>query len=832
MSAEIQWRGTETVVTLYATIRSKTGTQWRTDSSAFEAVTAANWANYDIALAESSGNYFYTGDFPAITGNLVAGWYWVDIYKRAGATPAITDTLQGTIVGYWDGTGLLPWESDVRAIATNAINAAALDAGASTEINAAVLAAIAGIGSGTGAALNFAVYDDNTDGALATLLPPLGSPQGATTFANTLANDGTNHVIAAAQVGGTGNYKIDWLYAFSTGAGRSASKVVLRAMSGATNDTVTVSAYNFGTTNWDARTAIAVASETLFDVPLLAGHTGTTGTDIGKVYIRLQYDEADAGTLTIDECYVQAQQSGSLIGYADGAVWVKATGTAASIPYVNGTADNPCPWANATVIAGLLGLTRYRIVNSETVTLSASTINKSLIGKNWTLELGSQDISDSYFEGAKVSGIASAAVSTPPIFEYCGIGAVTIPGCRLYQCGLGRASGTFTATGGTASQYNIIDCFSLVPGAGTPVFTFAGGTTSRGINIRRWSGGTNITLDSVCTLSVEVVTGGGQTIEVGAAAGVEIRGICRQISLTGITAASTVQIDAITGPITLAGANGTVNVYGICSSVTDSRTGTPTLNTYADLDVTTNAIKTKTDFLPSYTAGAAGGLFIAGVNASCTITDVTTAGSVGKYLKDILDDTAILPAVWVVPGVGTSTLTTSDIDARLAAIHLDHWFATAASIPAAAAGTFYDQLLTNGSATYDRTTDSLQAIRDRGDAAWVTATGFATPTNITSASGIQLAASQHVIVDSGTVTVSDKTGFKLASDGLDTIAITAPVGAASNFREMIVQVWRRFFRKATRTDSAIITYADNGTTPVTTQVISNDGTTETQGTAT
>jgi hypothetical protein len=236
--------------------------------------------------------------------------------------------------------------------------------------------------------------------------------------------------------------------------------------------------------------------------------------------------------------------------------------------------------------------------------------------------------------------------------------------------------------------------------------------------------------------------------------------------------------------------------------------------------------------LPDATAGEAGGLFIAGVNASCTITDVTTAGSVGKYLKDILDDTAILPAVWVVPGVGTSTLTTSDIDARLAAIHLDHWFATAASIPAAAAGTFYDQLLTNGSATYDRTTDSLQAIRDRGDAAWVTATGFATPTNITSASGIQLAASQHVIVDSGTVTVSDKTGFKLASDGLDTIAITAPVGAASNFREMIVQVWRRFFRKATRTDSAIITYADNGTTPVTTQVISNDGTTETQGTAT
>jgi len=90
------------------------------------------------------------------------------------------------------------------------------------------------------------------------------------------------------------------------------------------------------------------------------------------------------------------------------------------------------------------------------------------------------------------------------------------------------------------------------------------------------------------------------------------------------------------------------------------------------------------------------------------------------------------------------------------------------------------QLADNGTAaTFDRTTDSLEVLRDRGDAAWITAagfsihsaadvltafgtgsaltacltaTGFATPTNITAASGVSLAASQHVIVDSGTVT--------------------------------------------------------------------------------
>ena len=96
-------------------------------------------------------------------------------------------------------------------------------------------------------------------------------------------------------------------------------------------------------------------------------------------------------------------------------------------------------------------------------------------------------------------------------------------------------------------------------------------------------------------------------------------------------------------------------------------------------------------------------------------------------------------------------------------------------------------------------------------------------------------ASGGVYVVGGTgVTVAtnnDKTGYKLASDGLDSISTTAPSGVASNFREMMVQVWRRFFRKTTKTSSQIKTYADDGTTVTTTQAISNDGTTQTQGAA-
>jgi len=79
--------------------------------------------------------------------------------------------------------------------------------------------------------------------------------------------------------------------------------------------------------------------------------------------------------------------------------------------------------------------------------------------------------------------------------------------------------------------------------------------------------------------------------------------------------------------------------------------------------------------------------------------------------------------------------------------------------------------------------------------------------------------------------VSDKTGYALAADGLDSISTTAPAGVASNFREMLVQVWRRFFRKSTMTATELKTYADNGTDVVTTQTVSEDGTTQTQGAA-
>jgi len=74
-------------------------------------------------------------------------------------------------------------------------------------------------------------------------------------------------------------------------------------------------------------------------------------------------------------------------------------------------------------------------------------------------------------------------------------------------------------------------------------------------------------------------------------------------------------------------------------------------------------------------------------------------------------------------------------------------------------------------------------------------------------------------------TVQDKTGYALSSAGLDSVSTAAPAGSAGNFREMVVQTWRRFFKKSTKVVSglAIKTYADDGATVITTQSYTDDG---------
>jgi hypothetical protein len=74
-------------------------------------------------------------------------------------------------------------------------------------------------------------------------------------------------------------------------------------------------------------------------------------------------------------------------------------------------------------------------------------------------------------------------------------------------------------------------------------------------------------------------------------------------------------------------------------------------------------------------------------------------------------------------------------------------------------------------------------------------------------------------------TNSDKTGYILGSTGLNSIDTTAPTGQATNFTQMIVALWRRYYKKSVKneTNLTIITYANDNVTPITTQTFSDDG---------
>jgi hypothetical protein len=73
----------------------------------------------------------------------------------------------------------------------------------------------------------------------------------------------------------------------------------------------------------------------------------------------------------------------------------------------------------------------------------------------------------------------------------------------------------------------------------------------------------------------------------------------------------------------------------------------------------------------------------------------------------------------------------------------------------------------------------------------------------------------------------------LAAGAISDVSFSLPSlsGVAAGPVGMLVQLWRRFFRKATKSATQLTTYADDGTTPITTQTVNDDGSTETQGAA-
>lgn len=99
----------------------------------------------------------------------------------------------------------------------------------------------------------------------------------------------------------------------------------------------------------------------------------------------------------------------------------------------------------------------------------------------------------------------------------------------------------------------------------------------------------------------------------------------------------------------------------------------------------------------------------------------------------------------------------SEVDDALVAQRLDELLNADSDIDGAApptVGSVFHELMTKtaGSFTYDQATDSLEALRDRGDAAWITATGFSTHSaaDVWSVTTRLLTAGTNIVLAKGT----------------------------------------------------------------------------------
>ncbi len=530
----------------------------------------------------TAGDYDWT--------HLGDGIYTIEIPASGGAS--INNDTEG--YGWFSGfcTGVLPWTGPTYSfVPSNVVNglvagtdnlqvdtiqvsgdSVAADnlelqydgTGLSGDTYPATQAAVNSIGAASGGSVNIEASEDNTGGAIIDGVTFVGSISGGT-FADT-AVEGGNHTMDDA-----GNI-IKIVYGFNVTGSKVSTGVTYIVNLNGNTDEIVLKAYDHVNIGWDIVSTIsgtggaAYASAT---PALLPRHTGT-GSELGKVYLYFDTVSTTPSRLDVKLLLVSAVSTSTSVGYANGAYWIDSAGTSGVEIGTNGTADNPCPWANAITMNATQSLNRFHIANGNTVTLAANSDNLTLLGEGWTLALGGQSIDGASFTGAtNVTGTGTATAR--PKFIDCNFGATaTIPPSIVEHCGFG---GTFT--GGTAGDFDFHECFSQVAGASSPTFVFSGLGSTVNIGNRGWFGGGNYTLDSDCVLSHEVVAGGHTNITANGAS-VELRGTTKKITLA-VTGSEVVNVIGVTGLVTINGttsvAASIINLSGVAGQVTNNALG-------------------------------------------------------------------------------------------------------------------------------------------------------------------------------------------------------------------------------------------------------------------
>lgn len=448
----------------------------------------------------------------------------------------------------------------VTSIATDVITATVIQAGAIDSSNVADGAITAAKITALSAA-GWTALDDQYDGSTglvgdlypATQLQMGGLTSGtaaintvATTFNSTVGGAPTNSITdtysenLVYHIVPPSGADTDIDYTFDVGGNGIPVSITWLGYATSNGDSYTVWAWNYtGSPAWEQIGTIdgTISTSPVTNTYSLTNQHVGTGASIGEVKWRVL--SADGTNFATDRLLCSYAVVAQSVGYADGAIWVDSAGTAGAVDYVNGTADNPCPWANALTISASLGLTRFHITSGNTVTLSANSDGYTLLGEAWTLALGGQSIVGAYILGANISGVSSGTGTTQK-FDRCLMGAVShIAGTHMIECGV-----TGTQTIIEAGDHFWDRCHSGVAGTGTPAFDFGAAVGNTNLNIRNYSGGIQFESMGDTGTDTASVEGRGQFVEGTCTGGtVAIRGHFTVSGITNLTLSDDARID-------------------------------------------------------------------------------------------------------------------------------------------------------------------------------------------------------------------------------------------------------------------------------------------------
>jgi hypothetical protein len=257
-----------------------------------------------------------------------------------------------------------------------------------------------------------------------------------------------------------------------------------------------------------------------------------------------------------------------------------------------------------------------------------------------------------------------------------------------------------------------------------------------------------------------------------------VAGAAGGLFIAGSNAATTVATWTITGAMSI---NGTGNVAQTGDSF--ARLGAPAgASIAADLVVIDNFVDDLESRLGTPSNLGSGATIAANLVDIESQTDDIGAAGAGLTAAD----DAILTAIAALNNISTAQVN-AEVDAALADINLDHLmkiavdtdFATTVHVDSA-----LGQVVQTADGGFARSTDSLEAIRDRGDAAWITSTFSITAAAIASQVRTELS-TELARIDVATSTRSTVTTAQVNTEvdaaietyGLDHLVSTSVAGA-------------------------------------------------------